>query len=494
MSKNNHFVKFFKKIYLSINRLLEKYLNKLNLDNLSNILRSNKVFVAFVAIVILSLSYLSIPHVYNKVEIGKQLENQISDKFGLNFNFKKSFEYNFYPRPHFIIEEISILEKGLNISDIKQLRIYVSLNNFFSSKNITIKEVVLENANFNFNKKNSDFFLKLLDNKYLSSKFRIKNSNVFFKNKEEEVLFVNKIIDMNYYYDTKELKNLVNSNNEIFNIPYFLTSKKDNKKISTKIKLNFLKLQIENEIDYSSEKKIGLINILFAKKKSKVKYQLEKNNFTFNYFDKLNDPNFFYEGNINFTPFFSNLNGKTNKLDLSIIFNPNLLFVQSVKTEIFNNKNLNIDLSINANQIKNYQSFKNIILKSKIKQGLIDFDKTKFSWSNYADFEISDSLLYVNENQLLLDGKLIVNVRNYNEIYKYLQMSKNMRPKLDTFEFDFNYNFDQQVINFKTIKINGQINEKVFDVLKKIVLKSNKLQNKIYFKNIMKEAIAVYSG
>ena len=73
-------------------------------------------------------------------------------------------------------------------------------------------------------------------------------------------------------------------------------------------------------------------------------------------------------------------------------------------------------------------------------------------------------------------------------------MSKNMRPKLDTFEFDFNYNFDQQVINFKTIKINGQINEKVFDVLKKIVLKSNKLQNKIYFKNIMKEAIAVYSG
>ena len=494
MSKNNHFVKFFKKIYLSINRLLEKYLNKLNPNNLLNILRSNKVFVTFVAIIILFLSYLSIPHVYNKTEVQKVLENQLFDKFGLNFNFTQSFEYNFYPRPHFIVEESSISEKELNISDIKKLSVYVSLNNFFSLKNIIIKDVILENANFNLNKKNSNFFFKLLDNNYLHSRFIIKNSNVFFNNNEEEVLFVNKIIDMKYYYDTKELKNLVNSENEIFNIPYFLTSNKDKKKIFSKINFNFLKLQIENEIDYSNEKKIGLINIKFAKNKSKINYQLDKNNFTFNYFDSLNDSDFFYEGNINFTPFFSNLNGKTNKLDLSFIFNPSLLFVQTAKTEIFHNKNLNFDLSIKANQIKNYQSFTNFILKSKVQEGLIDFDKTKFSWNDYADFELSDSLFYVNENQLLLDGKLSVNVKNYNKLYKYLQISKNLRPKLDTLEFDFNYNFDQQIINFNNIKLNGQINEKVYDVLKKIVLKKSKLQNKIYFKNIMREAIAAYSG
>ena len=154
MSKNNHYVKFFKKIYLSINRLLEQYLNKLNPNNLLNILRSNKVFVTFVAIIILFLSYLSIPHVYNKAEIQKEFENQLSDKFGLNFNFKQNFEYNFYPRPHFIIKESSILEKEIKISDIKKLSIYVSLKNLFSLKNIIIKDVILENANFNLNKKN----------------------------------------------------------------------------------------------------------------------------------------------------------------------------------------------------------------------------------------------------------------------------------------------------------------------------------------------------
>ena len=75
-----------------------------------------------------------------------------------------------------------------------------------------------------------------------------------------------------------------------------------------------------------------------------------------------------------------------------------------------------------------------------------------------------------------------------------MQISKKLRPKLDTLEFDFSYNFDQQTINFNTIKVDGQIDEKVYDVLKKIVLKNNKLQNKIYFKNIIKEAITAYSG
>ena len=215
MSKNNNFVKFFKNIYQSINRLLELYLNKLNLNNLLNILRSNKVLVTFVAIIILFLSYLSIPHVYNKFEVRKELENQLLNKFGLNFNFPTNFEYNFYPRPHFIIENSSILEKKLNISDVKKLSIFVSLNSLFSLKNITIKDVILENTNFYLNNKNSDFFLKLLDNDYLKSRFIIKDSNVFFRNNEEEILFVNKIIQMKYYYDIPELKNLATSENQL---------------------------------------------------------------------------------------------------------------------------------------------------------------------------------------------------------------------------------------------------------------------------------------
>ena len=495
MSKHNYFVIFLRKINLLINSLLKKYLNKLNFNNLSKIVLSNKVLLTFVGLVIVCLSYLLIPHIYQKVEIRQELENQLLDKFDLNFNLSKNLNYNFFPRPHFVIDSAFILENQLEISNIKKLHIFVSLNNLFSLKNISIKGVILENSNFYFNKNNSDFFIKLLDKNFIKNSFVIENSNVFFKNNEKEVLFINKIIKMEYYHDLKELKNIISSENEIFNIPYSLELYKNaEKKIFSKINLNFLKLQIENEIDYYNNDKKGLLDIIYNKYKSKATYELNKNIFSFNYFDKSKNPDFIYDGKVNFNPFFSNLKGKVNNLDLSTLFNSDLFFVKIFKTEVLNNKNLNINLSIGANQIKQYQNFINIFFNFKILEGLIDIDETKFSWNDYVNFEIIDSLLYVNENQLNLDGKLLVNIKNYNEIYKSLQISKNSRPQLNKLEFNFNYNFDQQIMNLNTIKINDETNKEVNDVLKKIILKRNKLQNQIYLKNIMKDALNAYSG
>ena len=160
MSKHNHFVKILKKINLSINNLLEKYLNKLKFSNLLNIARSNKVFLAFVTITILSLSYLSIPHIYNKAEIKQQLKNQLLEKFSINFIFSENFYYKFYPRPHFVIQDLSIIDRQEKISDVKKLKIYISLNNLFSQKKVIVKDAIIENSNFNFNQNNYNFFLR----------------------------------------------------------------------------------------------------------------------------------------------------------------------------------------------------------------------------------------------------------------------------------------------------------------------------------------------
>ena len=44
----------------------------------------------------------------------------------------------------------------------------------------------------------------------------------FFRNSQNDVLFINKIIDMKYYYDPKLLKNTIISKNKLFNFPYEL--------------------------------------------------------------------------------------------------------------------------------------------------------------------------------------------------------------------------------------------------------------------------------
>ena len=99
MSKHNYFVTFLKKINLLINNLLKKNLNKLNFNNFSNIARSNNFFFIFVALIILFALYVSIPNIYTKAEIHRELKNQLLEKFNLNFKFSQNLKYKFLP-PH----------------------------------------------------------------------------------------------------------------------------------------------------------------------------------------------------------------------------------------------------------------------------------------------------------------------------------------------------------------------------------------------------------
>ncbi len=176
------------------------------------------------------------------------------------------------------------------------------------------------------------------------------------------------------------------------------------------------------------------------------------------------------------------------------LLNPNSVLVQFLKTEILNNKNLNIKTSVNANQIKSYTDLINLILKVKISEGLIDINETSLSWLDYVDFKISDSLLYVKDNNLILDAFIVIKINDYNEVYKFFQTPRNYRKKIKKIEFNLNYNFDQLSAKLNDIKIDNFIHEEVSKNLNQLIFKDNKLQNRIYFKNLMNQAIKNYAG
>ena len=495
MSKSIFFVRFLKNINKTINNLLEKNLNKLKFNNLTNIARSNKIFLIFVALIILFLSYILIPNIYNQDEISKKLESQLINKFDLNFNFPQKLNYNFFPRPHFTSKDSIILINQDQISSIKKIKIFVSLENLFSIKNIEIKEVILENANFNLNAQNYNFFTKILDNNFIDSNLKIQNSNIFFKNNDGEILFINKILNMKYYYDMNELKNIFYSENELFNIPYVieLFHNKEDKKFVSKLNFKFLNLQIKNSLIYKHKIKKGIAEIIYNKLKSTISYKTNNNFFEFNFFDKIENPNFSYNGMINFNPFYSNFDGITNEVNLSYFLNQNSLIIQLLKSELLNNKNLNFDLNINAKKINDYQNFINIILNSKIEEGLLDIDNTKFGWKDYAKFKLSDTLIFLNNGELILDGKLNIEVLDYEEIYKFLLTPKNFRNEIKKIDLDFNFNFDQKTILFENIRVDDQLNKDLNNIMKKMILKNN-LKNKIFIKNLLNEAIENYFG
>ena len=496
MIKTNSLLKFLKNINKTINNLLEKNLNKLNLKNLRTLITNNKIILTIVALFILFVSYLLIPTFFKQTDILNKLNSELIEKLKLDFKFSQNIKYNIFPKPHFTSYKTSIFDDNYEISNIKKLKIYVSLDNLFSLKNIEIQKIKIHEANFNLNNKNYNFFINLQKNNFSDYKLEILNSNVFFRNVEDEVLFINKISNMKYFYDDKEFKNITYSENEIFNMPYNIKFYQDKlkKKFFSKINFNALKLKIENEFSFQDKIGIGSANLTINKSKSFFSYKTDKNFFNFNFVDKLENPNFSYIGMLNFNPFYSSLNGKTQKIDLTYLINSNEIIPQLLKTEIFNNKNIDFKLNIKADSIHNNFNFVNIVFNSKIQDALIDIDNSKLQWENYATFNITDSLIYIDDGQIVLDGKVRIEIIDSNEIYKYLLTPKNYRKNLNTIEMGFSYNFDEKSMSLKDINIDKIYNDNINKIMNKIILKDNNLQNKIYLKNLLNKAIKSYAG
>ncbi|MDC0352954.1 hypothetical protein OAM84_00875, partial [Candidatus Pelagibacter sp.] len=266
------------------------------------------------------------------------------------------------------------------------------------------------------------------------------------------------------------------------------------KKIFSKLNLDFLKLKINNELDFSKEVKKGFINFTSNKDQFTSTYDVNENNLIFNLFDVLENSDFSYEGKVNFNPFYLNLKGTVKKINILNLLKSNSLILQLFKTEILNNKNLNIDINIYGEESKNFSDLFKINLNSKIEEGLIDIDNSRFSWKDNVDFFLENSLIYVKDGELILDGKIIMNIKNSDQIYKFLLTPKIYRNELTNIKANFVYNFDQKVLNLNNILIDNKNNKDINKILESLILKKNKLQNRVYLKNILNRAIKFYAG
>ena len=153
-----------------------------------------------------------------------------------------------------------------------------------------------------------------------------------------------------------------------------------------------------------------------------------------------------------------------------------------------------MNIYFNAKQLNSIEDIENLALKVKISEGLIDINETTISWLDTADLRISDSLIYVKNNNLVLDCLVTIQINNYNEFYKFFQTPKNYRKEIKKIQFNLSYNFDQFTANLNDIKIDKIINQKVNKTLKQLIFKENKLQNRIYFRVLMNQAIKSYAG
>ena len=497
MNIHNNFVKILDKLNSFINSQLKKNLNKLNFlfekDKLLAFFTIKRIFIFNLVLFVSFISYLSVPHLYNNIKLVSNINNQLSKNLNLDLNLPNNYSYHLFPRPNFKFKAGSFLKQ---IDSSGEMKVNISPKHLLFPSKIEITDIIFNESNFNLNKSNYNFFSKLLNSNFSNFTLKIKNSNIFYKNNENDVLFINKINELKYFYDIKNSENVLLSKNEIFNIPYEvrITDNTIDKKIFTIINLDFINLQLKNSFYYSSAKKNGLIKITHNKNKSEGNYNFEKNLFNFNYFDKSKSQNYKYNGFINLKPFFSELVGELDEINTGIFLDSNSILIQLLKTEILNNKNLNMDIKIIAKQITSFRDLVKLALKVKMSDALVDINETSFSLKNYADIKISDSLIFTDDHNLILDALISINIKDINEIYKIFQTPLKNRKKIKKIEFNLTYNFDQQTANLHTIKIDDVINKNVNEILNQLIFKDNRLQNRIYIKNLANKAIKGYSG
>ena len=495
MRKQNLLSKKISKQILSINNLLENYFNSLRSFILDakklRFDKNNKVFLVIVSTIFLTLVYFLIPTAYNKELIKNEIKNQIYQKYNTKVKFDSGIRYNFFPKPHFSSKNLLILNDQRKIGEVKNFRIYINFKNFFKFNQIQTRDIILDKVDFNIKKSDLSFFTNLLKTEPNRNKLKIKRSNIFFTNKSEEVLFINQINDSQFYYDLKNLKNVLVSKSKVFNVPYKLIIGND--KLNEILDFEFISkklvLKIENETDYKKKNDTGNLKISFKNKNNTFKYQINKN--TLDVISK--DNNKIFKGVIEFKPFYliSNFEYQTFRIK-DLLENP--FFTEILKSQILNNKNLNALINFDVKNVYDFDRFSDLSIKLKIEEGNYNFSNSNIIWKENVNVVFSDSFLNFNKGKINLNGRTSFDVKNQDEFYKFFQIKKDLRKNIKKIELDFNYNFNEEKITFDNLRIDNKSNKKIEEIVSNFNSKSKKFFNKVTFKNFVNDILLAYFG
>ena len=207
----------------------------------------------------------------------------------------------------------------------------------------------------------------------------------------------------------------------------------------------------------------------------------------------LNDTNKTFKGLLEFKPFYleSNINYQTFKL--KDLFN-NPFFIEILKSQIFNNKNLNALINLNVKNVYDFDRFSDLSLKLKIEEGDYNFSNSNILWKDNVKVVFLDAFLNFDKEKINLNGRTSFDVKNKDEFYKFFQIKKELRKKIEKIELDFNFDFNEEKITFDNLRIDNKSNKKIEEIVSNFNSSNKKFLNKITFKNFVNDILTAYFG
>ena len=323
-------------------------------------------------------------------------------------------------------------------------------------------------------------------------------SNIFFKDNLEEIIAIVKINRAILFFEDKELLNLFNLKGNVFTIPFTLEVKNTNDLIKKK-KINFkaksLNLNLFNEsVVEQNNQVIGKNIISFLNSTISTQYEVEDKFITFisNSF-RINGSKIKYNGELSINPFDLNLNIILNDYKISQLFKRNSIFTELLKSELFFNENITLNTSLIVKSNTKNQIFHKAEIYFTIKNGKINLDNTKFINNDIGLFKLDNSNVFYENNKLVLNTDLLLDVKDSNRLFSFLNTSKKFKKEIRNILINLNYDFLSNEIQFNNIKINNSDMEGQFlNIIDGF--KDNSSNNLIKSRRLFNELLDIYDG
>ena len=490
------------------NKIYKYFLYKLNATNKKSVSFLNKLIISSISLLFVYIFYLLTPNFYDKLWVQNNFKAKLLNEFNINFNVSSDINYVILPSPHFIFKNViisnDILGYPKKISEIKNLKVFISQRNFFNKEKLEINKILIDRANFIVINNDIGFYKNFFNNRLSKKKIFIKDSNIFFRKKNNEIISILKISKASLFYEELNFLNKLDVKIMAFKTPIKL--KVDKKflpnltQTKTEIIVKKLKLKILNKSNQKSEDNqysVNGINLISAfGLKLNTNYNVNKSLIIFES-DILNaKKNSSYKGKINLKPFDFNLNIYLNKFNLAKLINSNSLLLEVLKTKLLFNENIKANIKINTNEDLDNKLLDNINIILNINNGKINFDNSNLYNNKIGLLKTSESKIFFKDNSLVLNSNLILDIKDYKKLYSLLNVNKKYRKPIKEIFMSLDYNFFDNQIMINDFKVdNRETSQKNRQIIGNFNnRKENASKNFIRNKNFFNKLLSNYDG
>ena len=486
---------FNKSIEKTIIKVQKKNNNKLQIS------KFNKYLIAFISLLFFYLFYLSIPILYDKNWVQKNLEKQLLENFKIEFSLSSDISYRILPSPHYLVKNSKILkidDKTISLAEIKTLKVFVSQNNFFDKKKVQLKYIKITNADFTLLDSDFRFLKNSTQNKFSNKKIEVNKSKIFFKNNSDEIISIIKISQAFLFQDEEKFLNLIKLKGVVFNTPFSFDYNRKFESLGSEeinvvaksLRLNFFNELILGKKNNSTGKNI--ISILNSK--INTNYKIENDLIKFNSTSsKLKNSEISYEGELSISPFDLKINIDFDNYDLRKFINSDSILKDLIKTELLFNENISVSASVTSNSDLKNKIYNDAKIYFNLVDEKLNINKSQFINKKIGAFELDNSNLGYENERLILSTDIIVNIKNPNKLFSLLQTNKKFRKPIKNILINLDYDFLSNEINFNNIKID---NQEINDELLRIIdgFSDNEQNNWNNSKRILNSFFEIYEG